>query len=126
MVNSPLSKEFEELRKYDIQIAGLLGLRDIKYISEYGDYYGIRDDRDKLVRVPRYEDSIAAAWQIVDHIQNETELYFNISSAGGGGLQYRCDITANEYGDSHIYAIENTPARAIVSSFLKWQGSKEK
>lgn len=112
----------EAIRKYDIQIAELLGIKDIKYISEYGDYYGARDGGDKLVRVPRYEDSIAAAWQIIDHVQNETDLYFDISSAGGGGLMYRCDLRTDEdAGEQHIYSIENTPARAIVSAFLKWQ-----
>ena len=128
MTNSPLTKEYEESRKYDIQIATLLGMRDIKYIEEYGDYYGHTEGVASLNRVPRYADSIAAAWQIIDHIQKDTDLYFDISSAGGGGLQYRCDLTEDEdaankhlHVGSSIYSIEDTPARAIVSSFLKWQ-----
>lgn len=124
MVNSPLSKEFEEARKYDVQIATLLGIKDIRYISEFGDYYGTRDGNDNLIRVPKYEDSIGAAWDIIEHIQNDTEMYFDISSAGGGGLQYRCDLTTDE-GVEKFYAIEDTPARAIVSAFMKWQEAQE-
>lgn len=122
MIDSPLTKEFEEARKYDLQIAGLLGIKDVKYISEYGDYYGAANGKAKLVRIPRYADSIGAAWHIIDHVQDETNLHFDISSAGGGGLQYRCDLTTDEdAGSAQVYSIESTPARAIVSSFLKWQ-----
>lgn len=122
MIDSPLSKKFEQMRKYDIQIATLLGIKDIKYISEFGDYYGYRDDSKNLVRVPRYEDSIAAAWDIIEHVQTNTNLYFDISSAGGGGLLYRCDLTTDEdAGELHVYTIKETPARAIVASFLKLQ-----
>lgn len=126
MVNTPLSPEYENARRYDVQIATLLGFEDIKYIPAYGDYYGTKDNKGRLLRIPRYEDSIGAAWEIIDHVQSETDLYFDISSAGGGGLQYRCDLKADEdSGDLHVWSIEDTPGRAIVSAFLKLQEVKE-